>query len=195
MSKFTWRLPAVSIAGCAFLLVACGQSNVGDTGEVQSDQGAPATAPSRATVWEEMTQVIIPRSTAIWDLAGGLWNDDGKIDASQLKPEQWQQLKDAAQAMHGSASALAAMQKPVVAPAGVKILNEGTAGALGAAEVQAAIDANPQAFQQDAGALVAIAAQLVTAADARDAEKTDALSNQLTEVCGGCHMRFWTPNQ
>lgn len=185
----------IPLAGFVMLLAGCGRG--ADTGDATLASTADTNAAPAAgtTVWEAMTQVLVPQSNLAWELAGNLLNDDGNIDPALLSAEQWSQLQEAAQAMADSATGLAQAQKPVVAPPGVKILNEGTAGALGAAEVQAAVDANPQAFQKDAQDLVALSNELVAAAAARDGVKTDELSNRLTEVCGGCHMRFWTPNQ
>lgn len=189
MAKISWRVMVAS-AACA-LLAACGQRQANDEAASAGTQQAQA-AP---TVFEAMNQALVPASNKVWELAGNLWNDDGNLDASQLSAEQWQELREAAQAMETAATTLASAQPIVVAAPGVKILNEGASGALGAAEVQAAIDANPQTFQQDATALAEASRELIAAAEAKDATKTDELSNRLTELCGGCHQRFWTPEQ
>lgn len=185
----------VWVAGCVLLLAACGRTDAPGGAAAGPQAGSAPPATPAPTVWEAMTQAIIPASNTIWELAGNLWNDAGNIDASRLSPEQWAQLKQAAQAMGDSAAALAGAGKLATAPPGGKILNEGTAGALGAAEVQALIDADPQAFKDAAASLAAMAEELAAASDVKDGAKTDSLSNQLTDVCGACHMRFWTPGQ
>jgi cytochrome c556 len=185
----------LSVLACTVLLAACGRSqDPGVAGNGPAADAPPAVA-AAPTIWEAMTQSIIPQSNVIWELASNLPDDDGKIDAGRLSADQWAQLEQAAENMRSSAAALASAQKPLVAPPGVKILNEGTPGSLGAAQVQAAIDADSQGFKDAAASFVTMATSLVAAAQAKDGAKTDALSNELTEVCGACHMRFWTPGQ
>lgn len=169
------------------LLTSCGRQDA-------AAPTAPAAPPAATTVYEAMTATIIPSSNLIWELAGNLYDDKGELDPKQLTDAQWQQLKDAATAMGASAKAIA---EPGIkaAPPGVKIQNEGTAGAFGATEVQAAMDADPQGFAEHARSLVSIADEIAAAAAARDAKKTDAAGARLSEVCGACHAKYWYPNQ
>jgi hypothetical protein len=164
----------------------------------RQDAAAPAvtTAPAASvTAFEAMTATLIPRSNLIWELAGNLYDDKGEIDPKRLTDAQWLQLKDAAVAMGASARAMAETPGLKAAPPGVKLQNEGTAGAFGAAEVQKAMDADPKGFSEHALKLVAIADEIAAAAAAHDGKKTDDAGARLTDVCGACHTKFWYPNQ
>ncbi len=156
---------------------------------------APAAPAASFTVYESMVGTLIPRSNLIWELAGNLYNDAGNIDPKQLTDAQWTDLKDAAIAMGAAAKSLAEMTQIKAAPEGVKLLNEGTPGAFGPAQVQAAIDADPAGFKEHSLQLLAISEELTAAAGAHDGEKTDEISARLTDVCGACHQKYWYPNQ
>jgi hypothetical protein len=184
--KSTMR--AVLFTTTTLLLASCGRQDA-------AAPTAPAAPPAGPTVFEAMTATIIPQSNLIWELAGNLYDDKGELNAKQLTDAQWQQLKDAATAMGASAKAMAGASGLKAAPPGVKIQNEGTANAFGAAEVQKAMDADPQGFAEHARKLVAIADEIVAAAGAHDAKKTDEAGARLSEVCGACHAKYWYPNQ
>jgi cytochrome c556 len=169
-------------------LAACGQQQSGE-------QAASAPAATATSVFDIMNASIIPQSNQIWELAGDLYDDDGNIDGARLSDEKWQTILDAAIAMGAGAKTMAEATGLKAAPAGVKIQSEGTEGAAGAADVQAAMDADPKAFSEDAAQLVAIADEIVAAARAHDGMKTDDASARLTDVCGACHAKFWYPKQ
>jgi cytochrome c556 len=155
----------------------------------------PAAPAAGSTVFEVMNASIIPQSTRIWELSGELYNDDGDIDSALLTDPQWKELQEAANAMGAGAKSLTGAGSMKVAPAGAKIQSEGTEGAAGAADVQAAMDANPQGFKEHATQLVAIADEIAAAAAAHDGMKTDDAGARLTDVCGACHAKFWYPQQ
>jgi hypothetical protein len=177
------------VAGIAagLALTACGQKTAEQT-------AAPAPG-GVSTVFETMYATIIPKSNLIWEQAGNLYDDDGKLDAKRLTDQQWTDVKDAAVAMGVAAKALAEAKGIKVVPPGGKIQGEGTEGAAGAADVQKWIDASPQGFSEDAAKLVAISDEIAAAASAHDAKKTDDAQGRLTDVCAGCHSRFWYPQQ
>jgi cytochrome c556 len=172
------------------LLAACNRPE----GVVQVQSAAGTAAAAVPTVFEAMTQVVVPRSTLIWELAGNLYNDEGNIDATKLNAQQWQDLAAAATAMHDAAASLAGPGIKA-APAGVKLQNEGTAGAFGPAEVQAAIDADAPGFKAEVLKLQAVAEEIATASAAHDGTKVDDASGRLNDVCSACHAKFWYPNQ
>jgi hypothetical protein len=161
--------------------------------QAAEQQPASASASAVATIFDAMNATVIPKSTLIWELAGNLYGDDGKLDAKRLTDAQWVELKDAAIAMGASAKSLADATGIKVAAPGMKIMSEGTEGSPGATEVQALIDADPQSFSALALPLVAISAEIAAAAAARDAAKVDDAQGRLTDVCGACHAKFWNP--
>lgn len=153
-----------------------------------------AAAPA-ATVYEVMTQQFAPESNTLWDLAGKLYAPNGDLDAKQLSDQQWQEITANATKMRDMAAHLAGAPGFKVAPAGAKLLNEGTGTAFNAAQVQAVIDANPAGFQEQAHQLATVSEDFISAAAARDAGKADDASNRLNEVCTACHTKYWYPNQ
>jgi hypothetical protein len=176
------------IIAAGLLLVACSRQESGDS-------AATAPTATASTVFEIMNASIIPKSNQIWELAGNLYDDDGNLDAGQLTDQQWQDLHEAAVDMGASAKTLADATGLKAAPAGAKIQGEGTEGAATAADVQAAMDEDPQGFSEHSTQLVTIADEIAAAAAAQDAMKMDDASGRLTEVCGACHAKFWYPKQ
>lgn len=161
----------------------------------QPPAAAPPVAAAPPTVFESMNATFTPQSNKLWELAGALYDDEGELDAAQLEDAQWQELEAAATLLLHSASTMVDAGSVRVAPAGVKIQSEGQPGALGAAEVQALIDADPDGFREEAQKTVAVSNEFIAAIGARDAAGVDAASNRLNEVCSDCHARFWYPEQ
>jgi hypothetical protein len=177
------------------MLVAAGVALAGCSHKAEEPAGAAAPASTAPTVFGVMNGSIIPQSNRIWELSGNLYNDKGELDAKQLTDAQWSEIKDAAADMSANSKLLGSTTGIKVAPAGGKIQSEGTPGALGATEVQALLDADPKGFGEHAAQLVAIADEIVAAATAHDAMKTDDAQTRMTDVCGACHTKFWYPNQ
>ncbi len=164
---------------------------------VSQTSGSPTTAPRAATVTvlDAMSRSFMPSSNSLWELAGKLYNDDGNIDSKQLTEAEWQALGAAAAELKQAAAGLADSAELTVAPQGAKLQNEGSPGALGAAQVQQAIDAAPEDFRAQARQVITIADDLVSASATHDAKKADEASTLLNDVCSACHARFWYPNQ
>lgn len=157
-------------------------------------ESAHDSAP-QVIIQEVMAKPLTAQSGILWELAGNLYDDSGNLDAAQLDGGQWNTLQTTAAEMRQIALSLGEPSRLKVVADGGKIQSEGTPGALGAAEVQALIDAEPAAFTAEARKLADIAGEFVTAAAARDAQAVDELSGQLNEACSACHLRFWYPGQ
>lgn len=153
----------------------------------------PAATP--ATVIETMNGIFTPQAGKLWEIAGALYADNGELDANLLADAQWQELATAATSLRDVARELAGAAVPRVAPEGVKIQNEDLPGALGASQVQALMDADPEGFRQEARLVSSLAADVIAAAAARDAARVDEASNRLNDTCTSCHSRFWYPDQ
>ena len=182
---------SITMAAC----IAAGLVLAGCSREASEKPAASAPAAAAVTVFATMTGSIIPTSNKIWELSGNLYDDKGNLDAKKLTDQQWTELKDSAVAMGASAKSLSEATGIKVAAEGVKIQGEGTAGAASAADVQKAIDGDTKGFAEAATKLDAISDEIVAAATAHDAMKTDDAQGRLTDVCGDCHKRFWYPNQ
>lgn len=177
------------ILSCAAGLSGCGKAPV----PAPSAASTPATA--SVPIQEVMAKSFTPQSNLIWERSGRLYGDDGNLDAALLTAEDWSTLRQAASDMRSAALTLQTATPRTVVAAGVKIQGEGGPGALSPAQIQALIDAAPEAFAAEAGKLVQTSDAFLVAIDSRDAKALDDLSGQLNEVCSSCHMRFWYPDQ
>ncbi len=151
---------------------------------------------SAPTVHASMTQVIAPQAQAIWDVTNAAYNDAGDgLDPAKISAADWTRLGQAGRQVSDQARQLAQARKVVAAAPGVKIDSEGDAGAAGAKEVQAYIDANPAAFAERARKLADAGDMVVKAAQAKDVKPLFAASTDLDPVCESCHVQFWYPKQ
>jgi hypothetical protein len=142
-----------------------------------------------------MKDVVAPQAQVMWDVGNKAMDDDGKADASKLKPADWTALLAASQKMKDAASTVAAAQQIAVAPPGAKLQDEGAPGASTPKQIQGYIDANRGAFTDHAKKLAGVADDFYQAAKARDAVKLMDASSRLDEVCEACHTQFWYPEQ
>jgi hypothetical protein len=153
--------------------------------------GSPAAAPNLHAL---MKNVVAVQAQVIWDVGNHALDADGNADASKVKAADWTRLLSAGGKVKQVAQTLAQADHVMAAAPGQKVADEGTTpGALGAKEVQNAIDANPKVFRAFAQALAVSMDQIVTAAQAKDAPKLFDVSGRLDQVCEDCHKQFWYP--
>lgn len=141
-----------------------------------------------------MVESLTPQSSLLWEIGAKLYADSGEIDATLLSEQDWSAMRQAAADMRAVSLALQSAPPQVAAP-GAKLQGEEGGGALSAAQIQALIDAEPEAFAAEAGKLVEVAEGFLTAIEARDGAAIDELSGRLNEACSACHLRFWFPDQ
>lgn len=173
-------------AAALFLAAGCHQSE-------QSQQSETPETPA-PTVIESMTQVMDPQSQAFWNASFDAMNNAGDIVPEKLTDEQMSQMRAAVASVRDHAQQFAGADHVVVAPEGVKILNEGMEGALGAAEVQALIDADPQGFAEKSQELVTIADNVIAGLDNGDLRKLNDAAIRFNDICTECHSEYWYPS-
>jgi hypothetical protein len=142
-----------------------------------------------------MKNVVAVQTQAIWDVGNQAQDDHGNPDATKLKAEDWSKVISAGGKVRQVSQTLVQTDHVVAVPPGAKLDDQTNPGALGAKEMQAAIDANPAEFRTLAQALSASMDQIVAAAKAKDAAKLFDVSGGLDQVCENCHLRFWYPEQ
>ena len=142
-----------------------------------------------------MKNVVAVQMQLIWDVGNQAQDDHGNPDASKLKADNWSKVIGAGGKLQQVAQTLARADQVVAAAPGTKLGDQGTPGAFGVTQMQAAIDANPAEFRALAQALSVSMDQVVAAAKAKDAAKLFDVSGELDQVCENCHMRFWYPEQ
>lgn len=154
------------------------------------------------TINASMTGIMEPKAEKVWEIVSGAYNDVGDgLVASKISDHQWKEVADATAAMKERAQYLATAPHVVVAKANEPILGSQAVGqkgdigkdweAVGAATIQARIDANPDGFRKKAQALVDAADAMNRAAQTRDAALLYKVSSELDEVCDSCHEPFW----
>jgi len=178
------RIGVMKLLACAIGVVAL----LATAYEVQS-------ATASADLHDLMKNVVGVQTQVIWDVGNRAQDDQGNPDASKLSTGDWAKIVDAAGKVKQASQTLARADHVMVAAPGVKIEGEGNAGAAGAKQVQAAIDANPAAFRTLSQALAASMEQIGAAAKAQDAKKVFELSGALDQVCEDCHVKFWYPEK
>lgn len=155
-----------------------------------------SAAPAAPNVHELMKNVIAVQTQVIWDVGNQAQDDKGDPDPTKLKPADWTKAAAAAAKARQAAETLANAPAVMAAAPGQKIDGEGgSSGGFGARQVQAAIDANPKAFQAFAKALAVSMGEVESAAKAKNARKLFDSSGQLDGICEDCHMKFWYPDQ
>jgi hypothetical protein len=147
------------------------------------------------TLYQAMKSIIAVQTQTVWDIGNQAQNDKGDPDPKKLKDADWVHLIQASQQVRQAAQALARSTQLIVANPGQKIDGEGNPGAFSAQQVQATIDANPQAFRAFAQVLAQSMEQISAAARTKDGAKLLDLSGQVDQICEQCHTQFWYPNQ
>lgn len=153
---------------------------------------SPGTAPN---LHDLMKDVVAVQTQIVWDISNNVQDNLGNLDASKMTAADWSRIGAAAGKVRDVSRTLAATDHIVVAAPGQKLQDEENPGAFNAKAVQTVIDANPKAFNAFAQALATNMNEIVVAAQARDAKKTNDAVSRLDQVCEQCHTQFWYPNQ
>lgn len=185
------------VAAAMALLAGC-QARTSEPGATPSAEaaspGEPSAAVAAGSIQEIMQLHVIPQSDLVWNAVGVTFEGGKEVRLAPKNDAEWQELAKAAADIRAGAVALQRPDLPVVA-AGGKIQGEGTAGALGAAEVQALVDKDRPTFAVRAKALEAAARELEAAIAERKVDRIMDLGGTMDEACESCHKIFWYPNQ
>lgn len=185
-------------AAAMALLAGCQAKSSGPeaapSGAASSAAASSAALDAPRSIQEVMQGHVIPQSDLIWNAVGITFEGGKEVRLAPKNDAEWQDLAKAAADIRSGAVALQTPGLPVVA-AGGKIQGEGTAGALGAAQVQALVDKDRPMLATRAKALEAAAKDLEAAIAARNVDKIMDLGGTMDEACESCHKIFWYPNQ
>ncbi len=142
-------------------------------------------------VQRAMQQEINAATNELWDVGNNAMNENGGIDPAQMDDAKWARLVASAGQLEQEAKLMAAAPTIRAAITGKEAAEE--PGSFSMEDVQSYIDADPQAFREMAAALGRHAADIASAARARDVAKTGLLIGELDQVCESCHARYWYP--
>ncbi|MBO9670541.1 MAG: cytochrome c [Sphingobium sp.] len=156
---------------------------------------AARAASSEVFLLPLMKETVAPQAQVLWDVGNKALDDEGNASSARLTAADWAKLAGAAQKMKNAAASIASASKVVVAPAGMKLQDEGAPGQATARQIQAFIDANPKDFADHARALAEVSDGFLKAAASKDAKTLGNASARLDEVCEACHVKYWYPDQ
>ncbi|MCB2066516.1 MAG: cytochrome c [Erythrobacter sp.] len=172
---------AIVAATAVFLLAGC--------------QGEAAPEAESQTLHDVMLSEIDAPADALWDVSNAAIGDEGGLDPALMDDAKWDRIAELAEQVAAGAHTISTLDPITVAAPGVAIGDADVPGGHTAAQVQAAIDANPELFREMAQTLGMHVADLAAAARARDAASAGPLIDQLDGVCESCHLNFWYPEQ
>ena len=139
-----------------------------------------------------MQSIVDPAADALWEAVSTTVTAQGEEEKRPRTPEDWQQLRHLAITLSESGNLLAQRGR-VVAHAGQQLEDHHVDATLKAGDIQARIDADPQAFAQFALALQAAARESLSAIDRQDIDALLRAGSQLDQACEACHQRYWYP--
>lgn len=155
---------------------------------------APTPFALTATIQDLMAFEVDPSADALWESVATIVTPGDTTERQPRSEAEWREVRRFAITLTEATNLLIMPGRRVAAP-GKKLEDEGIQGILTAQQVQAALDANPQAFRQFAGSLHAVGEQMLTAIDAHNVQGMLDAGEAMDEVCEGCHMTFWYPGQ
>lgn len=157
---------------------------------------AKPEAEIQPTLHEVMAGTIDPVADVIWETSSRSYGQDGNAQEGSLTDKDWLAIELAARKLHDGATIIIRNPDLKATRPGVKILDEGTEpAAVTAAQVATYLDRDRPGLAKEANALSTIALSIETAAKAHDAPTVVKLSEDLDDVCEGCHQKFWYPEQ
>lgn len=181
-------------AAALSLLSAC-QKPAAPTPEMATPP--PAVQPPfklAAGIKDIMKYEIDPAADTLWESVGKFVSKQGTEDRRPRTDEEWSQTRGRAIVLTEAAN-LIMMDGRRVAMEGHQLEDHGTPGNLTAEQSQEAIDKDRATFISFAHALHDVGADMLKAADAKDADALMEAGAVLDTVCEGCHLKFWYPGQ
>lgn len=154
---------------------------------------ATTVAGSLASIQEVMQSIVDPNADALWESVSTTVTAQGEEEHRPRTPEQWRQLRHLALTL-SEAGNLLAIPGRLVAHPGQQLEDHHVDATLKVHDIQARIDADPQAFAQFALALQAAAGESLAAIDKQDIDAFLRAGSRLDQACEACHQRYWYPD-
>jgi hypothetical protein len=167
-------------------------------GACQGRERAPAPTPAQpdykptATIRELMHSVIDPSADVVWLSVQILWTEGGTVEIRPQTDEEWASVRRGAIILLESANLLMIPGRPVAHP-GEKSVAPGVE--LEPDEIAGLIEEDRNAWNARAIVLHEVAASVIEAIDAKDANKVFNLGEEIEAVCESCHRQYWYPGE
>jgi hypothetical protein len=158
---------------------------------------APATAPPIASlepiasIQELMQSEVDPSADHIWDAVETVVSRSGTEERHPRTDAQWDDIRRSAITLIEATNLLQMNERRVSAKPFAAEAN----GALDSTQIAQRLAVNRAAFNAFAQSLRTAVLQQLAAIDARDPEALIHAGGEVDEVCEGCHLTFWYPNQ
>jgi hypothetical protein len=148
-----------------------------------------------AGIQDIMALQIDPAADAIWESVSITVTKDGSHEHKPLTDDDWKKARGHALLIVEGSNLLLMNGRRVTREGVTQLEDHGTPGNLTAAESQAAIEANRDAFVSFAKALRGVGEELLTAIEARNVDGMLEAGETMDQVCETCHLKFWYPGQ
>jgi hypothetical protein len=144
-----------------------------------------------ATIQELMQAEVDASADRIWDAVESTTSEAGDEEKQPRTAEEWEAVRHNAIVLIEAGNLLTVDGRRIShAP-----FQAEAAGALDSAEIERRIAAKRPAFNSYALTLRETARTMLAAIDAKDPKALVTAGGVLDEVCEGCHLTFWYPNQ
>lgn len=187
------------VAGALVLTVLAG-CNQPSAPAVQTAATPPtaAAAPSpfklTASIQELMDSVVDPNADELWDSVATIVTKKGVEERQPRTDEEWTQQRRHAIALIESTNLLVMPGRKLV-PVGGKVLDQDVQGVLTPEAGQKKLDEQHETFVGFAHALRDVGEKFIAAIDAKNTQAMMDAGAEMDEVCEGCHLTFWYPDQ
>jgi hypothetical protein len=145
-----------------------------------------------ATIKDIMLGIIDTSADDIWNAVQTVVGPDGVEEREPRTDEEWLVVRHAAIRLVEASNLLMIPGRKTARP---HEKSETPGIELEPEEMDVLINQDRPAFYKRARALHDVAAQLLAAADAKDAKQLFEHGDDLEVACEGCHSQYWYPNQ
>jgi hypothetical protein len=180
------RHAGIAAALCVAVSILCGCSR-----SIPATIGAASSQRPVASIQELMQGIIDPSADGIWNAVETIETSTGSEVRQPRTPKEWLEVRHAALTLVESGNLLILEGRAV----GARAFAAEAAGALDSTDIQKLIGAKRAMFDAYAAALREAGVNAISAIDARNPASLIQAGGVIDQVCEGCHLTFWYPNQ
>ena len=182
------RVAGLIAAGAVVIVAGCQK-------QAEPQAAAPSAEPNyiaTATIKDLMQSVVDVNADVVWLAVTAESTAKGIVEHKPQTDDDWVKVRHGAVALM-EASNLLKMPGRHVARPGEKSETPGVE--LEPSEMEELINKDRPTWYMRATALHDAAANVLTAIDAKDADKVFEVGEQIERACENCHTHYWYPNE
>jgi len=184
--------PALFIYVSALVLCMAVVSGCQAQQRATAPAGSSAPFVPTATVKDLMLSIVDPSADVVWLSVTTVVDEKGLLESVPTSDEEWTKVRHGAVTLMEAANLLMMPGRRVARP-GEKSETPGVE--LEPEEMDALIAKDRGAWNERATRLHDVAADVIQAIDAKDANRVFELGEQIEEACENCHRQYWYPNE